>query len=212
MDLGRPIRSIIPTLDGPILEALAATTRPMTGLEVHRRAGSGSPNGIRRVLARLVDQGVVLATEHASATFYVLNRNHLSWLAVDLLTQMRRMLIDRIRDEFKSWALPPLHASLFGSVARGEGDASSDIDILIIRPDAVDEDESPWADQVDALRSRVRSWTGNRCQAFQIDATRLAEHAAVNDPLMQEWKRDAITLAGPDFRRLTAGRRQGGRR
>lgn len=38
-----------------------------------------------------------------------------------------------------------VHASLFGPFARGDGDASSDIGLLLVRPDGIDEDEQPWA-------------------------------------------------------------------
>jgi hypothetical protein len=202
MDLAHPIRSVVPTLDGPVLEVLAATTRPMTGLEVHRLAELGSPNGIRRALARLVDQGVVNATEHSAATFYVANRDHLAWPAVETLARMRRTLLDRLQADLTAWQSAPIHASLFGSMARGMGDATSDIDILIVRPTGTGEEDSPWADQVDALRHRVRAWTGNHCQAFQIDLERLSEHVAAGDPLVQEWVRDSLTLVGPSFHRL----------
>lgn len=72
--------------------------------------------------------------------------------------------------------------------------------MLLVRPDDVSEDESPWADNVDRARHQVEAWTGNRCQVFQVDLPRLAEHVRVGDPLVGEWLRDAITLVEPDLR------------
>lgn len=64
-------------------------------------------------------------------------------------------------------------------------------------PDDVDEDTSPWAELVDALRLKARMWTGNRCQVFQIDMKRLAAYQKARDPLIDEWLRDSVVLIGP---------------
>jgi predicted nucleotidyltransferase len=200
VDLTHPIHVLVPTLDGPVLEVLARTTRPLTGREVQRLARKGSPSGVRLALSRLTDQGIVHAEHRSTAVFYVANRDHLAWPAVETLTNLRRALLQRLRTELESWHPTPNHASLFGSAARGDGDASSDIDILLIRPDELAEDDSPWADQVDRLRHHVVIWTGNRCQAFELDRHRLAEHVQAHDPLIDAWLRDAIPLAGPDLR------------
>jgi predicted nucleotidyltransferase len=200
VDIKHPIHAVVPTLDGPVLEVLARTTRPLTGREVHRLARRGSPNGIRLALARLAEQGVVYAEQRSTAVYYTANRDHLAWPAVETLTSLRRTLLERLRAELESWQPAAIHASLFGSAARGDGDAASDIDLLLVRPDEVAEDESPWAEQVDRLRHHVSIWTGNRCQAFQLDRQRLAEHVRANDPLIESWLRDAIPLAGSDLR------------
>lgn len=142
---------------------------------------------------------MVLGEERAQAVFYTANRQHLAWPAVATLTSLRATLLDRLRVELGGWTLPPMHASLFGSTARGDGGPESDIDLLLLVPDGVAEDEPPWADQVDRLREQVRAWTGNNCQAFQVDRARLAEHVRAADPLVDELRRDAITLAGQDL-------------
>lgn len=200
MDVTHPIRSVVPTLDGPVLEVLARTTRPLSGREVHRLAGAGSPNGVRLALARLAAQGVVRAEERAQAVFYTANREHVTWPAVEILAGLRATLLDRLRTELRAWTVQPVHAALFGSTARGDGAADSDIDVLLLRPDGLAEDDSPWADQVDLMRERVTAWTGNHCQTFQVDRARLAEHLLAHDPLVDELRRDAITLSGPDLR------------
>ncbi|PZF83612.1 nucleotidyltransferase domain-containing protein [Jiangella anatolica] len=194
MDVALPIRSVISTLDGPVLSVLARTTRPLTGREVQQLAGVGSPNGIRLALARLVHQGVVRADERAAAVFYQANRDHLAWPAVEILTSLRRTLLARLRAEFEAWQEQPTHASLFGSAARGDGDADSDIDILLVEPDH--HDETIWLEQIDQLRQRVETWTGNQCQVYTLAVARLAEHVAAGDPLVDGWLRDSVALAG----------------
>ena len=74
MNVAHPLRGIIPTLDAPVIEALAATTRPLTGREVNRLAGVGSPRGVQLVLRRLVAQGLVLAEGRDNAGYDLANR------------------------------------------------------------------------------------------------------------------------------------------
>ncbi|MGV9798679.1 nucleotidyltransferase domain-containing protein [Mycobacterium sp. NPDC003449] len=154
---------------------------------------------MRLALARLADQGVVHAEQRSTAVYYTANRDHLAWPAVESLTAMRSTLIQRIRDELSTWRPAPLHASLFGSAARGDADSASDIDVLIIRPDDVAEDDPSWDEHVDRLRQHVDRWTGNRCHAFEIDRHRLGEHVEAKDPLVDSWLRDEIRLAGDDL-------------
>lgn len=200
MDVALPIRVIVPTLEGPVLVVLARTTRALTGREIHRLAGVGSANGIRIALGRLTNQGIVTAEERGAAIFYTANREHVAWPAVQMLADLRRTFLERLRAELRTWTRQPLHASLFGSAARGTGDAGSDIDILLVRPAGIGVDEPDWAEQVDLLRDHVERWTGNHCQPFQLDLERLGEHARARDRLVDEWRRDAVTLAGDDPR------------
>jgi predicted nucleotidyltransferase len=211
MDVSHPIRAVVPTLDGPVLEVLAGTTRPLTGPEIQRLAGVGSPNGVRRVLTRLAEQGIVRANQHSAATFYSANREHLAWPAIEELVGIRRALFERIEHLIAGWEAAPLHASLYGSMARAGGDSGSDIDILLVRPQGIDEEDPPWAEQIDELRHKVTDWTGNHCHAFQLDLERLAQHVKADDPLVQEWIRDARTLAGASFKALVGQLPAGGR-
>ena len=45
MDLAMPLAVVTPTLDAAVLHALAATTARASGAQVHRMAGTGSPDG-----------------------------------------------------------------------------------------------------------------------------------------------------------------------
>lgn len=201
MDLSRPISTVITTLDGPILAVLARTTQPLTGRKVHQLASVGSETGTRKVLRRLADTGLVNATEVGASVQYSLNRNHLAAPAVIELTNIRRQFIQRINHEItEDWRSRPLHASLFGSAARGDGDLHSDVDLLIVHEFA---DPPPeWADQLGALAEQVHSWTGNHLQIYELSSAELLVHFAARDPIVNEWLRDAVTVYGPEFRHL----------
>lgn len=165
MDVARPLTVLVPSLDGPVLEALARTSRPVTGREAHRLAGAGSESGVRLVLARLVEHGLVNATQAGKATLYVANREHIAWPLVEGLVNLRRELFARMGKLIAAWSSPPATVTVFGSAARGDGGLDSDIDVLVVRPAGGDE---VWEEQLDGLREHVASWTGNPCQVYEL--------------------------------------------
>jgi predicted nucleotidyltransferase len=165
---------------------------------------------VRKVLARLAAHGIVHVAEAGQAQLYVANREHVAWPAVEILCSLTPTLLDRIREQIRSWRVPPSTAALFGSAARGDGGITSDIDVLLIRPDDVDDTDETWCRQVDVLRDRVEAWTGNHCQVYEVDRAGLREHAEHDEPIVAEWRRDAIPLFGEDLRRTLAKPRRKG--
>src|SRR5258708_27132853 len=134
MDLSDPTRAVTPTLDGTVLAVLAAAGKPLTVGQVAQQAARGSEIGIRRSLARLVEQGIVRATLMGRNTVHELNREHVAAGVAELLAGLRSELWRRLRDEVASWRVRPLYACVFGSAARGDGDESSDIDLVRVHP------------------------------------------------------------------------------
>lgn len=202
MDLAMPLAVVTPTLDAAVLHALAATTARASGARVHQMAGTGSPDGVRRVLARLVGQGIVLAEEHPNATLYLLNRDHVAADAIVALTRIRATIIDRITDALSSWTPEPVHASLFGSFARGEATTASDIDILVVTGPAGAAGQDVRENQIDRLSADVLRWTGNRGHIVDATPDILATMIAAEDPLLVSWRADHIHLIGTRLRDL----------
>ena len=193
MDLGDPTRAVTPTLDGPVLAVLARSGRPLTVGEVAAQAARGSEIGVRRCLARLVEQGIVEAMEMGRNRVHQLNRDHVAAAAADVLANLRVELWRRMRAEIGAWQPAPVYACVFGSSARGDGDVASDIDLVVVHPPMPDEapskrrdnkvrsiptapeaapatpDEAArWHDQLDTLRSHVRLWSGNVLQVVDL--------------------------------------------
>ena len=198
MDLSQPLALVTPTLDAAVLMELAATTGWLTGGEVHRRAGSGSRDGVRRVLLRLAEQGIVIAQEQSYATLFLLNRDHVGAEAVIALTRVRDEIVNRIRTAIESWAEPARSASLFGSFARGEADSRSDIDILVVRGEPAGDDEL-WAGQIDALGVDTQRWTGNSAHIVVPSPSTLKQMVAADDPLVRSWRSDQLHLCGANL-------------
>jgi predicted nucleotidyltransferase len=194
MDLSNPLAVLTPTLDAAVLQALAATTGWASGAHVHRLSGTGSDDGVRRVLARLVDQGIVLADQHSHATLYLLNRDHVAADAIVRLTRLRGVIIDRIKGALERWSPAPVHAALFGSFARGEATAHSDIDLLVVTEPGANPDVTAAA--VDQLAVDIRKWTGNNAHIVDRNLEELAAMITADDPLVASWRADHLDLMG----------------
>jgi predicted nucleotidyltransferase len=193
--LGRPARSLVPTVDAPVLLALHATTRPLTGRRLATLAGA-SHTAVNAILGRLTRAGIVLAERQGSAMLYRANRDHVGWAVVEALAGMRRSALDAMRAEIASWQTAPVSAVCFGSFARGEGDEHSDVDLLLVRPSDVVELDDTWDRQQQALRDLVQRATGNDCQILDIDLARLLRHVELGDPLASNWLHDGVLLSG----------------
>lgn len=203
MDLSFPLATITPTLDAGVLHVLAATTAGCSGAEVHRRLGRGSDEGVRKVLARLVAQGVVLAETPARYPVYRLNRDHVAVPHIEALTRVREKIVGNIRSEVASWEVEPSHAGLFGSFARGVADSDSDIDVLLVRPDSlVDSEEDAWLEQLDRLDRCIRAWTGNAAQIVDLAPANLGMMARDADPLVDSWRAEDIQIHGEPLAEL----------
>lgn len=186
MDVSMPITTVIPSLDGPVLAALAATTTPMGLAAVHTRAGRGSKSGVRSVLLRMVDEGLVQEVPGG----YVLNRDHLAAPAVELLATLHGKLISRIRAAVEEWPARPALVGMFGSAARRDGDAGSDIDVLVVS------DDPDLNDRVDELAEQIRRWTGNRAQVVGRTPTEIVRLRRAKEAILSEWTQDLLVIAG----------------
>lgn len=186
MLLSHPISSVIPSVDGLALEVLAGTTLPLNLTEVHALAPVVSLSGMRKALLRLVDSGVV----HRVPGGYVLNREHLACGAIASLAGMRGELFERLRTHVESWPTIPDLVGVFGSAARREGDSESDIDIVVLT-DATDADEL-----AGELADAVERWTGNPGHVVIMSHSDLARLRRHKDPLLDELRRDLITVLG----------------
>jgi hypothetical protein len=121
MDVSNGLSVVTPTLDAWVLRALVQTTRPLSGRQIARLVEHGSLGGVQKALARLVEQGIVLADAHPAATLFTFNRDHLAASPVIELAQLASTLVERLKGFIRSWQVQPQHAYLFGSAARQDG-------------------------------------------------------------------------------------------
>ena len=209
MDLGSPISTVIPSAHGPILEVLARTDVPLTGRAVAALTeGRVSHARTRQVLLELVASGLVIAQEAPPARLHRLNRQHLAADAVTALAALRTTLLNRMRERCQSWPAPAVAVWLFGSLARGESTARSDIDVLVVRPDPVEVDDPVWVGQLAEFADQVRTWTGNRCELLEYAESELA--TALDPRLAADVRDHGVVLSGASpapLLRSASGRR-----
>jgi predicted nucleotidyltransferase len=197
MNLSRPWAVIRSPIDMEVLLVLRGTTRPLTGREVARLVRAGSQPAVNAALRRLAEQGLVRAEEAGNAFLNTFNREHLGAPAVELLAGIRTELERRVRAEIAEWKIAPTHVSIFGSAGRGDGDTHSDIDIFVVRPSDVREDDPGWRDQLERLTDQVHDWTGNRAAISEVSAADMRRLRRERPAVVEELGRDAITLVGP---------------
>ncbi len=195
MDISEPTRSLGPNLHLAVVAALARTNQPMSGRGLARLLeGKASQRGVADALKHLVAQGVVTREDHPPSASFRLNRDHIAAGVAELLGELKDALRQRCSSEISSWEPRPAWAAFFGSVARGEGDEDSDIDIaLVLRDDEVDPHSPDWASRVERLAERTQAWTGNTASVIIFGHD---EWVSSTEPLVEEIVREGITIWG----------------
>ena len=196
MDLAQPFETLTPTADGDALAVLAGADRAFTASEVRDIAGRRSVEGIRHALKRLETQGIVSSQRAGNTTLYRLNRAHLAAGPATAIANMRAELFNRIRDHLARWDPPCVHAALFGSAARGEMQATSDIDVFLVRPNVVDPDDERWALQRDQIATSIRNWTGNDARILELSQVEVTNEIDQEHSVLRDVHRDGIWLGG----------------
>lgn len=200
MDLQHPFQMLTPNLEGDILSLLAKGERSYSGREVEREVGA-SHDAVRMALRRLVAQGIVSSEPGGGrAILYQLNRDHLAAPWIEGIAALRLELIARLRSEILNWKIKPVAAALFGSAARNEATAKSDLDLLLIRPAARDAEDEGWQEQLANLSQAATRWTGNDARILEYGEDELVDLVG-EEPVLQDAADQGIDLHG-SFRRV----------
>ena len=185
MDHSRPIPSLIPGARGAVLDVLTRVQRGMTIRQLADRAGVSHPQAARHV-AHLERLGIV-RREHVGRSHVITLTDTLT---VDLLrrvTGLRQAVLRAITDTASMIEPRPVSMVVFGSFARGDDDAESDIDVLVVD----DKDDGA----LDAVLARwcqdVTRLTGNSVTEIVV---RLAELDIMDRSLRESNERDGVTI------------------
>lgn len=195
VDLSNPLRAIGPGVEGDVLSVLLRTHAPLTGARLAALA-ERSETQVREVLRRLEQHGLVDVERHGQSYSYLLNREHVLVPGLELLQNAMPTVEGEVRGLVAGWTAAPAALLMFGSAARRDGDADSDVDLLLIRPDDLDADDEVWATQRHELARRVERWTGNAAQILELSTAELAKAVRRKEPLIAQVRADGIVLAG----------------
>lgn len=206
MDLAHPMQSVIPSAHGAVLGVLARTFEPLTGRRIATLTRPPfSQSRVNRVLAELTRDGIVDVDSRPPARYYRLNRDHVAAPGILALASMWQTLLDRIQASLSEWPTQPVATWLFGSSARAEADAASDLDVLVVQPDHLSDQET-WDGRLDDLAVQARRWSGNACELLVLTESELQDAVRRGHRLVDDLRQEAIHLAGAKPHTLLARR------
>lgn len=195
MDFRRPVEAVIPGVQGRILAVLAETTAELNLRTIARLSGA-SPAQASRVLPELVALGLVERREAPPSALFLLIEDNVAGRLVRALSRSRDKVLGELGALAGQMDPTPVSAIVFGSLARGEADALSDVDLVLVRPAGVDEDDEPWASSAEGWRTSARRLTGNAVQVIEIDETEIARRLRRPNALWANVLREGVVVHG----------------
>jgi len=201
MDFMHPVEAVVPGSQGRVLAVLAETTADLNLRTVARLAGV-SPAQASRVLPGLVELGLVERREVPPSSLFRLNRENVASQLVIELARSRDTVLERMGAAARELPDPPVSVIVFGSFARREADRQSDIDIVIVRPDDIDEDDDTWTNGLEHWRRSVRALTGNQVGVIEIGRAVATERLSGGGPLWGDVARGGVAVHGATLDQL----------
>jgi DNA-binding transcriptional ArsR family regulator len=201
MDLVEPVQAIIPGVQGRILAVLAETSAELSLRTIARLAGVSIAQA-SRVMPKLVELGMVARREVPPSALFRLVEDHVASRAVLALAGARRTVLEELGQAAGTLAPAPLSVIVFGSFARGEARADSDIDVVVVRPAEVAEEDQAWGSGLEGWRRHARRITGNRAEIVEVDEREVARLLASRKPLWANVVRDGLVIFGRPLREL----------
>lgn len=187
MRFGEPFGGLIPSAHGAVLAVLLRTGAPMTGRQVHALVRDQfSLWSVQQALASLVGLGVVESRTVGRAMVHAINEDHYAIQPLRVLLDPFTALQEAVRGAVGSSVDAVI---LFGSVARGEATADSDVDLVVLA-------SSGW-DGRSELEDVVRVRLGNDCDVLVFTPEEFSRLAVSGDePVVAEILADGVVLLG----------------
>ncbi|MEI2714525.1 MAG: nucleotidyltransferase domain-containing protein [Nocardioides sp.] len=191
MNFGEPFGGLMPGARGAVLAVLLRTGAPLTGRRVHAliedRHSLGAVQQALRDLDRL---GLITTETIGRAGVHRINEGHAAIAPLRALASPIEMLTRVVRE-----AASGVDAVIvFGSVARGDARADSDIDLVVIAP-------AEWAGRAD-LQQKVQEGLGNDCDVLHLTREHFDLAPEEREPVIAEILRDGVALVGKMPRRI----------
>ena len=117
---------------------------------------------------------------------------------------LRHSVIQRLRERAKRITPVPTSLVVFGSFARGEAHADSDLDVLAVCPKGVKPDDARWVDSLGTWESSARQIVGNAISTIVVGESELPSLLRRRSGPWPEIVRDGIALIGLPLADLVA--------
>jgi hypothetical protein len=191
VDLSRPIEALIPGAQGLLLGALVCAGRELNTRTAAEIAGVSAPHA-SRVLAHLVGLGLVERRDVPPVVLYSIASDSAVGRLLGDLCDLRVQVFAEMASSAEKIDPCPLEVVVFGSVARGESHAESDIDVLLVAPEG--------ALETDRWTASVIEWTEHISwfASSSLEVLEIAEHEwqdrSLSQDLWREIDRDGIVV------------------
>ncbi len=208
MDYCRPIETIVPGVpgvpgvQGRILSVLAATQTELTMTTVARLADV-SVNRAVAVLNHLYVLGIIQRREAGRSALVSLSRENEAARLIISISELRDRVIRRLQDEARLMDPAPQSLIVFGSLAREEATAGSDLDVAVVIPQDMSSDDPDWVNTLGRWSDKAREIVGNTVNLLIVSREELSIHLHRDGSVWQEIERDGILLVGNELRAIT---------
>ena len=178
---------LIPGANGAVLSVLLRTGSGLTGRQVYGLVRDRfSLWSVQQALASLVGLGVVESRSVGRAMVHTINEDHYAIAPLRVLLDPVAALREVVQRSVGSSVEAVI---LFGSVARGDATADSDVDLAVLA-------SSEWEGRPD-LEDAVRARLGNDCDVVVFTAEEFSRLAANGEePVVAQILADGIVLFG----------------
>jgi predicted nucleotidyltransferase len=194
MDFLRPVEAVIPGAQGKLLAVFAETNAGLSVRTASRLSGVSLAQ-TSRILPDLAAFGILERTDVPPSIVYRLIEENVASRSIRLLARSRDLVLVELGEAARSMVIPPVSVVVFGSLARGNADQDSDVDILIVRRNGV-ENTSTWSESVEQWRLSARRLTGNDVDVMEAEEHSIASRLRSRRPVWQDISRDGIVLFG----------------
>lgn len=114
-----------------------------------------------------------------------------------------RSVAELLRSTIDTWQVQPLHASVFGSVARGEARRGSDLDLLVVRPKlGSGAARRTFGGQMVDLHFTVDHALHRDLREVELDLPHLLQAARSASSLLVDVLREGVLVAGVPLQQL----------
>lgn len=195
----------MPGAQGRVLAVLAETTAELNLRTIAQLAGISQAQA-SRLLPDLADLGVVERREVPPSSLFRLVPENIASQALLGLARATDVVLEEIGRLAAALPHPPVSVIVFGSFARREADARSDIDVVVVRPTEIDEDDEAWVDPLEAWRNAVRRLSGNPVEVLEVSAEEAKTKLGGRGQVWADIRRDGRVVHGLDADELRAAR------
>jgi predicted nucleotidyltransferase len=154
----------------------------------------------------LVELGIVDRREAPPSALFRFVPDNIAARAVSALAGARKTVLEEIAGAAGDLIPEPASVIVFGSFARAEAVRGSDLDVVVVRADGIEEEDARWRESMAAWSDGLRRLTGNAVDVVEVSPPDAIRFLRSRKPLWLDVQRDGVAVFGADVAELK-GRR-----